>query len=350
MSGDGSRVYFVSSVALTDAANANGESASELSGEKLYGYDTHAGDVFFVAGAPGGDIETTDNGTFLVFASTRNLKGTDDSSSPLPQLFEYDAETGGVVRVSAGAKSAAGYECPATGTVEQGYDCDGNISSELDVPLPPEASGLDKVGPTAAATQLWLSEAGAVVFGSPLALTPNAVPGVPFLRHEASQPKRGTENIYEFKTGQVYLISAADEAVPTHEERIEGLDPSGRNVFFFSSDELVPQDTSTESALYDAREEGGFPAPAATPECAGEACQGPLPASPTSALPLAAPGANEDFVPSAPTLLPKKATPKKITKKKPSPACKSKKASRTCKKAKSKSKARKATTNRRQSR
>jgi hypothetical protein len=294
VSGDGSHVYFVSSVALAGEANANGESASELSGEKLYGYDTHAGDVFFVAGAPGGDIETTDNGTFLVFASTRDLKGTDDSSSPLPQLFEYDAETGGVVRVSAGAKSAAGYECPATGTVEQGYDCDGNISSELDVPLPPHEPAQAKAGPTAAASYLWLSEAGVVVFGSPLALTPNAVAGVPYLPHEASQPKRGTENIYEFKTGQVYLISAADEAVPTHEERIEGLDPSGRNVFFFSSDELVPQDTSTESALYDAREDGGFAAPARGVPCSGESCQGPSATAPVFVVgPTFAPGGSE---------------------------------------------------------
>jgi len=36
----------------------------------------------------------------------------------------------------------------------------------------------------------------------------------------------------------------------------------------------VPQDTDTQYSWYDAREEGGFPAPALEAGCSGEACQG----------------------------------------------------------------------------
>jgi hypothetical protein len=101
------------------------------------------------------------------------------------------------------------------------------------------------------------------------------------------------ENIYEYRAGNVYLISPGGEAVPfdlRDGSRLWGIDRSGHDVFFATNESLVPQDTDTQSSWYDARELGGFPAPNGQPSCREDACQGPpsvaptLPSVPASAL------------------------------------------------------------------
>jgi hypothetical protein len=59
---------------------------------------------------------------------------------------------------------------------------------------------------------------------------------------------------------------------------------SGSDVFFTTASSLVPQDPGLID-IYDAREGGGFPPPAAEkPPCEGEACQSP-PAAPQDPTP-----------------------------------------------------------------
>jgi hypothetical protein len=61
----------------------------------------------------------------------------------------------------------------------------------------------------------------------------------------------------------------------------------GRDVFFFTNANLVPQDTDFQD-IYDARAGGGFPPPPPPePECEGDACQDP-PAPPASPTPASA--------------------------------------------------------------
>jgi hypothetical protein len=62
--------------------------------------------------------------------------------------------------------------------------------------------------------------------------------------------------------------------------RLVGTDASGGDVFFSTVDRLVGQDVDTNFDVYDARIDGGFPAPAASESCSGEACQGALSATP----------------------------------------------------------------------
>ena len=52
---------------------------------------------------------------------------------------------------------------------------------------------------------------------------------------------------------------------------------SGRDVFIYTSSQLVPQDNDTAGDIYDARIGGGFPPPPPPPvECEGDACSTPL--------------------------------------------------------------------------
>jgi hypothetical protein len=210
-----------------------------------------------------------------VFRSGVDLKGTGDTSS-VPQVFEYDAASGALARVSIGQRSPAGYECANTGIVEQGYDCNGNTTVGEDVPRI-EEHAVNSV-----------SQDGAVVFTSELPLTPSAVHGRT-VRKENNEVVAFVENVYEYKGGQVYLVSPADEATPAAYEspktqsRLFGIDESGKDVFFATPDSLVPQDTDTESSWYDAREGGGFPAPVGPVPCQGESCQGGAPPPPSFA-------------------------------------------------------------------
>ena len=75
--------------------------------------------------------------------------------------------------------------------------------------------------------------------------------------------------------GCLALISSGRS--PSDSEFIDA-SPDGRDAFFLTAASLVPQDPG-QIDLYDARELGGLPAPAAPrPPCEGEACQGAAPA------------------------------------------------------------------------
>ncbi len=96
-----------------------------------------------------------------------------------------------------------------------------------------------------------------------------------------------------------------------------GTDASGGDVFFYTEDQLVPQDVDTDTDIYDARVDGGFPPPAAAPECSGDNCQGPLSPAPTLLAPgseFQAGGANITPEAAAPPV--KGATKGKVKKKK----------------------------------
>ena len=265
VAGDGSRVYFTSTGELTTRANANGETA--LAGaSNLFMHEAGVSEPRFVA-RESNALETTQNGGFVLLEATRDLQGTNDTS-PVKQLFEYDAATGAIARVSAGHKSPMGYECPATKVVEEGYDCDGNTSTEVpSVAVSPFANG-----PAAATSGRSLAQNGTVVFASGLALTPQAQPA---------------ENIYEYQAGNVYLVSPGDEAPPlSGKPRLYGISGSAKDVIFGTSASLVTQDTDTQYSRYDAREGGGFPAPVTFTGCEGETCQGAVGAPPQLGAPV----------------------------------------------------------------
>ncbi len=309
---DGTRIYFETENKLANASNTNGngeEAKTEAGNPNLYVYDTAlalGSPPVFVGQDAGAGDRTTRDGQFLVFDSIRHFGEAEDTNT-VAQLFEYDTETGGIVRVSIGQHAqGVSYECAATKVFEEGFDCNGNTANLEDAPKFTRSGEGVFSRPTEAASHLSVAEDGAVVFASALALTPQAVPGRVIAEKEGRVERRA-ENVYEYRAGNVYLISPADEAAPLeYANRLLGIDESGRDVFFRTADSLVPQDTDTQSSWYDARQEGGFPAPESAPGCVGAACEGPpavLPLLPSPGTAAAVGGGN--LVAAAPGVAPK---------------------------------------------
>ena len=206
--------------------------------------------------------QATADGRFLLFSSSADL--TPDDHSKAPQLFEYDAVTQALSRVSIGQGAA--------------YSDDGNVSTFHEAAHIPTQSFAAIDLPTAESFGAALAGDGSrVFFTSAARLAPQAV--------------SGDTNVYEYRGGNVYLISDGHDASQYSNEptvKLFGIDPSGTDAFFLTADPLVPQDGETQEALYDARESGGFPAPALTSGCTGETCRGAAGATPQLASPASA--------------------------------------------------------------
>ena len=303
VSQDGSRVYFNSTSVLASNANGNGEVA-QPGAENLYLCDVDAEKAPIFVGQEALRVRTTRNGQYVVFESKRLVRGTNDRSG-VAQLFEYDAETGLISRVSVGQSSPAGYECETTHTVEEGFNCDGNATDgSFHLPYPLAEQESEQWEPTDATSGLAVAANGMVEFESEVALTPLAV--------------AGKENVYEYRAGDVYLISPGTEATsPVNREgnlplsRALGVDESGLDAFFSTTESLAPQDGDSQTSWYDARVEGGFPAPPERAMCMGEACQGPVSYAPgLSTPPSESALAGDNLVPQPPPV----AKPKPVAK------------------------------------
>jgi hypothetical protein len=297
ISDGGSHIYFVAHGALTSEPNANGESA-KAGADNLYLYEPSQERTAFVArlvGEDSADWSANDarrpaqlsepGGRYLVFSSSAHPQGTGDTSHAA-QLFEYDSADGTVTRVSIGQRGS--YRCAQTGEIEVGYNCNGNIQSSQQKPLVavPDYSLVSEATPAFATAAI--AADGTVFFKSTDALTPDAVNGFP-------NTSPGLTNIYEYRQGNVHLISDGHEA-PVGEEGgtkvnqtlLVGTIGDGQGVLFLTADSLVPQDTDTLLSLYDARVDGGFPAPPPADACAGETCRNPPSAPPTLSMPASA--------------------------------------------------------------
>jgi hypothetical protein len=281
VSEEGSRVYFTATGVLGGAQeNENHEGATEGK-DNLYVWEAVGKDgaterTAFIATLPTAnptEAQATPSGSYLIFTTTADL--TSDDTSTAAQAFRYDAQSGQLIRLSVG---------------QEGFDYDGNTSSDPAT-----------LANTREAERLTVSENGAyVVFQSDAALTP--------------QVQGGKLNVYEWHEGNVYLISKGPDTA-TGQTGLIGIDASGQDIFFVTADQLVGQDSDEDKDLYDARINGGFPAPAPAPSCNGEDCQGSLtsPLSWTSLLiGSTRPGSVGNLSPKSPPF-PGKAKPKAPT-------------------------------------
>ena len=88
--------------------------------------------------------------------------------------------------------------------------------------------------------------------------------------------------VYAWHNGAVNLISDGEDSGGSV---YAGMSSDGSDIFFQTTTQLVGQDTDTLGDIYDARIDGGFPAPPPEPLCSGEACQGTQSSAPTFGTP-----------------------------------------------------------------
>jgi hypothetical protein len=278
---DGDRVYFVAKGVLTAQSNGNGETA-ELGQSNLYVYDQQTGAVAFVAKLVESDEAlwgsrdlheaqaSRADGRYLLFVSEAHPMNTGDTSGA-GQLFRYDASSGELARVSVGKRGE--YLCSITDEVERGFNCNGNVASGARAPKIRQPNYISVDSADAPFAGINITPEGTVFFESTASLTPEAQNGYPTV-----QP--GYKNIYEYRDGEIYLITDGVEtpvgynAAGTGQQKVAflGATPDG-GALFYTADSLVPQDTGSQVSIYDARTDGGFPGVSANQGCVGDACR-----------------------------------------------------------------------------
>jgi hypothetical protein len=285
ISTDGSHVYFVAQGVLTVVPNMEGKAAKD-GADNLYVFERDAehpsGQVEFVAQLSESDAQAewsgndgsgvanvTPNGRFLVFESKADLTLDDTRTNGARQVFRYDAQTGELTRISIG---------------ERGFNDDGNAGVG-DATIVSAVQG--QIGAGASRSDPTMSDDGSFVFfESPVGLTPHGLNDVLINTVEYPYEKRiepiYAQNIYEWHEGHVYLISdGRDTALRDSAQSataLLGSDATGSNVFIYTADPLVAQDTDTQVDVYDARictiSEPCIGQPPPLPPCLGEACHG----------------------------------------------------------------------------
>ena len=276
ISEDGSYVYFVAKDALT---GAEGEPLENIRGdEPQEGQDnlylSHGGAVQYIAtlstgddfedwrAGPGADNAVlapgASGGGRLAFVSVESLTGYDNDQAEsgecesrgrkgaaedgkCREVYLFDTESG------AGPGSLACASCDPSGARPLG-------PAGLAIGTYDDGGGAGNYRPRD------LLEDGSLFFDSSDALV--------------SRSSRGVQSVYEYEDGHVYAISD-----PAGRYGSFFLDASadGRDVFFATADQLLPQDESSNVVIYDAREDGGFPLSAVTPACASaESCKPPV--------------------------------------------------------------------------
>ena len=295
-SSDGSHVYFVAKGVLTTVPDLSlpfGHQVAEGGADNLYAIDTVSGQTSFVAelcsgasesgtdsdsqcaatlnsavigavndtGLWNGELErqasATPDGRYLVFTTYATLAPEDHGTAK--NVYRYDFQTGELSWISRCTPENAG--CVA-GTAD---------SSNATIP---EAAAEHKMGAFSDINDLGrtISENGSTIV---------------FSTNERLQG-RGTSNgtsVYEWHEGVVSMISDGQNEATDLSASATGMSASGSDIFFLTRTPLVGEDTDELVDLYDARIDGGFPAPPPEPSCSGEACQEAQSSPPTFGAP-----------------------------------------------------------------
>jgi DNA-binding beta-propeller fold protein YncE len=181
------------------------------------------------------------DGEWLAFESAKSLTGYDNvkpNGEFAWELFLYNAATGQLACAS----------CDPTGEA------------------PVEEGGMKHAFVEAPRGRHLLTDSGEVFFETPEALVPADTNGEP--------------DVYEYEDGHPHLISSGTSSA---ESNLEDASESGNDVFFRSSQQLVPQDNQEgETVIYDARVDGGFAELLSPPACTTtDACRAAVPPQPS---------------------------------------------------------------------
>jgi DNA-binding beta-propeller fold protein YncE len=264
ISEDGSYLYFVAKGVPTGTEENQQHERAKSEADNLY--LSHDGVTTFITTLSsedsadwGGTPETntavvSPNGSYLALLSKESLTGYDNEQAKpgdcegttrrfdegengkCREAYLYDAETGKLVCAS----------CDPTGARPVGP---ANLGE-------PRNGGLYR--------PRVLTADGTLFFDSYDALVPHASDGL--------------QNVYEFQDAQINPISNVAGGFPSF---LLDASASGGDVYFATSDQLLPEDTSNNVVVYDARIDGGFPVAVGAPPCTtAEACRVASPPTP----------------------------------------------------------------------
>ncbi|MGH2912794.1 MAG: hypothetical protein ACRDJ3_10020, partial [Solirubrobacteraceae bacterium] len=299
VAGDGSRVYYVSRVAI-GSAGANVYGALPEEGQpNMYVYDAATKKTVFVVTLGLEDEDwlrnfvrtvqiTGPGGRFLLFASSKpGLTTLADDTSSVTQLFEYRAPGEGE-----GGKDGEAAELVRVTKGEDGFNEDGN-GVNIGINKPFFASRDSKHGADldfkTTSSLLNVSADGHVV----------AFQTAGRLSVRATSPLAATlfpsTSLYEFRTagalseGSVHLVSDGQD-IHSYKGlfgvQFQGIDATGDNVLFRTGDPLLASDLDGgQFDTYDARVEGGFAPPSRGASCEAGDCEAPFGPPPALALP-----------------------------------------------------------------
>jgi hypothetical protein len=304
-SSDGNTVLFTSPVALTEDATTgeNGSGEPTSAGNDLYSYDVatdtltdltvdnDAADATTGANVQG-VIGNSDDGRTVYFVATGKLAEGATSG----QLNLYVAD-GSEVEYIGALDPADNFDWGRFQAGPEGVTARVSASGALAFQSVAPLTGYDNVDPTTGVptSQVYLYSAGELTCascrpdGSPPAGNSTIEPAdyaANLTRNLSDDGSRlffdstdaivpadtnGKSDVYEWTGGAVHLIS--DGASP-FESLFQDASADGGNVFFSSAARLVGQDIDRHRDIYDARVDGGFPAPPVTPPgCVGEGCR-----------------------------------------------------------------------------
>jgi hypothetical protein len=233
VSDDGSYVYFTAGGALAPATSGQ---------TNIYLY--HAGATTFVATVSNiSKTRVSANGLFIAFTSTDSLTGYDNTDVTTgqrdPEIYLYSAAANHLSCAS--CDPAGGLQADGASLLGSQEDGETDYGSTFPLAYDPNS----------------VSDAGQVFFDTQTALLP--------------ADSNGMRDVYEYEAGHLHLLSTGT----THDDAwFVNAPPGGSDVFFVTSQQLLPRDGDTSPDLYDARVNGGFPPPpAATVPCVGEGCR-----------------------------------------------------------------------------
>jgi hypothetical protein len=200
----------------------------------------------------------SENGSAVVFMTSQQLPGAFNSGSglDLEQIYRYDVPANTITCVS----------CAPAGVTP-------TSSAEMSVLKSHEGAGDDK---SIVEERGVSSDGERIFFDTADPLVPQAVnTGTTIERHNSGSTSFEAQgrNVYEWENGTIYLISSGKS--PENSYFLDSGE-NGDDVFFATSEGLVPGDTDGAYDVYDARVPHPPESPPATAvPCEGSVCQGP---------------------------------------------------------------------------
>jgi hypothetical protein len=198
----------------------------------------------------------SDDGSVVVFMTRQQLPGAFNSASGLEQIYRYDAPANTLNCVSC---------APAGVTPTSSAEMSVLKSHEEDGPLEQRNRLVEERGVSSDGDRIFFDTADPLV---PQDLNTGDSP----FSNNAQILEPGGRDVYEWENGVVYLISGGKS--PNNSYFLDSSE-NGDDVFFATSEGLVPGDTDGAYDVYDARVPHPGDNPATAVPCEGSVCQGP---------------------------------------------------------------------------